>query len=398
MTLVGLSARNALRNPVRLVLTLLGVAFAVMTFVALRTALCSWDQAQQVARRDRVVTRHKVTFILPLPRRYLDEVRQLRDAQGNELASHVTFATWFGGRDPAHPREFFASYAVDAETYLSVYDEIEAPSDQLEHFRNDRGSALVGDQTARKLGWKVGDKVSLESGIYPTPDGSPWTFTIAGIYSTRTKGADRGTLLFHWSRLNDALAGSQRDQLGWIASRATDASRATKLATSIDALFDERDAQTLSQDELAFTTGFLGMVSAVLDVFGVLSMIIAAITALILANAIAMGTRERATEYASLKAMGFPPRAIAQIIVTESVMVAFAGALLGLVMSWWLVGHTLAPFFEENLSSFFPVFRVDPSALISTLGLSLVLGVVAAILPAWATSQAPVTHALRRVA
>jgi putative ABC transport system permease protein len=199
MTLGGLAARNVLRNKFRVALTILGVAVAVLTFVTLRTVLDAWTNTE-AAVKDRVVTRHKITFVMALPKRYVHDVAAAKDSSGNRLTRLTTWANWFGGKDPKHDREFFATLAIDSSTYFQVYDETLVPPDQLGAFMKDRSGAIVGDQLAQKLGWKVGDTVSLESGIYPTKEGGPWTFKIDGIYTATAKSIDRLTFLIHWDR------------------------------------------------------------------------------------------------------------------------------------------------------------------------------------------------------
>src|SRR6185312_15067048 len=115
-----------------------------------RTFLLSWDAAKDFSRKDRVVTRHKVTFILPLPKRYVDDVRDARDPEGKKLVSAATFSSWFGGKDPRHPHEFFATMAVDGATYFDVYDEIQIPKEQRAAFDADRNGAVVGELLAEK--------------------------------------------------------------------------------------------------------------------------------------------------------------------------------------------------------------------------------------------------------
>lgn len=105
-------------------MTVLGVAVAILAFVMLRTVLSAWTMASEYAAKDRVVTRHKVSFIMPLPGKYLEEVRQI---QGVKSAAA---SNWFGGKDPKHPNEFFGSMAVEPRSFLNVYDEIEVPADQ----------------------------------------------------------------------------------------------------------------------------------------------------------------------------------------------------------------------------------------------------------------------------
>lgn len=397
MNLTLLAVRNALRNKARLFMTLLGIAVTVTTFLTLETALGSWDKAQALARRDRLVTRHKVSFILPLPKRYVDEIRSVHDPDGQPLATHTTFASWFGGRIPGRERDFFATYAVDAATYADVLDEMVIDPAALETFKTDRRSALVDELLARQFGWKPGDTVTLESPIYPSADGAPWTFTIAGIYGSKTAGVARQTLLFHWDRLNDALPAAEKDKVGWIVSR-TRGETAAEAASVLDAFFEDREVQTLSQDERAWTTGFIGMISAVLDVVAVLAAVILVIMALILANTMGMSVRERTSELAAMKAVGFSPRHIAYLVLAEAAALAAVGAALGLVGGLFAIDFGLGAFLEEHLSNFFPFFRVELRAALFAFAISIAAALAAAAIPAFSASRLHVTEALRRVA
>jgi putative ABC transport system permease protein len=397
MNLTLLALRNALRNKARLIMTLFGVAVTVMTFLTLETALGSWDSALDLARRDRLVTRHKVSFVLPLPKRYVEEIRSAQGADGQPLVTHATFASWFGGRVPGHEREFFATYAVDAATYTDVHDEMVIDPAALETFKTDRRSALVDDVLAQQFGWKPGDTVTLESPIYPAPDGAPWTLKIAGIYDTKSNAFGRQTLLFHWDLLNEALPPAERDKIGWIVSR-TRGDRAAEAAGVLDAFFEEREVQTLSQDERAFSTGFLGMVSAVLDVVGVLAGVIMVIMALILANTMGMSVRERSGELAAMKAVGFSPRHIAYLILAEAAALAAVGSAIGLVAGLFAIDFGIGSFFEQKLSNFFPVFRVELGPALFAFATSIAAALAAAAIPALSASRLHVTEALRRVA
>ncbi len=397
MKLGSLIVRNVFRNKVRFALTVLGAAVAVMTFVSLRTALSSWTAAQQFARKDRLMTRHKVTFILPLPKRYVEDVLAARGADGSPLVSKVTYANWFGGRVPGREREFFASMAVDAATYFDVYSEAIIPPAELEAFTKDRTGAVIGSGLAAKFGWKVGDRVTLESPIFPTPDGG-WNFTIDAIYTPTSQSFNKDGFFFQWARLDEAMPPAQRNMIGWIVSRTTRPDGAADAASALDRIFAERDVQTLSQDERTFNTGFIGMISSVLDVLGLLSFVILGIMGLILANAVGMSTRERTGEYATLKALGFKPRHVAMIVTGESALVAGLGGLLGLALSYGVVDRGIGRFFEENMSQFFPVFRVQGATSASALAVAVALGICAAIVPALRVSRLRVTEALRRVA
>jgi putative ABC transport system permease protein len=369
---------------------LVAVSVAIVTFILLRTVLSAWTAAADHAAKDRVGTRHKVSFIMPLPKRYLEEIKQIPGVKS------AAGANWFGAKDPKHETEFFGNFAVDPQEYLEVYDEIILPEDQRQAWFQNRTGAVVGDALAKKMGWKVGDRVTLVGSIYP----GDWEFVISGIYTATRRSVDRSSFMFHYDYLNDSpqvAAANSKDLVGWIVSRIDDPSRAAEISKAIDARFDERDQQTLSMSERAMNTSFIGMISAVLKAVDAVSLVILAIMVLILGNTVAMGVRERTHEYGVLRAIGFLPKHLAVFVLGEAVAVSVAGGILGIMISYPFVQEGLGRFLEENMGAFFPFFRIDPATVVLAMVLAAVLGLLAAALPAYNASRLNVVDALRRV-
>jgi putative ABC transport system permease protein len=382
------AVRNLRRNPLRTFLTIAAVMVAIIFFVTLRTVLSAWTAGADHAAKDRIGTRHKVSFIMPMPLRYVQEVRDIPGVKS------VASANWFGGKDPKHDREFFATIAVEPKDFLEVYDEIDLPADQREVWFQTKTGAIIGDSLAKKFGWKIGDKITLTGTIYP----GEWEFVISGIYTATRRSVDRATLYFHYDYLNDdpRTLQSTHDQVGWIVSRVVDPGRSADVAKAIDAKFEERDIQTLSMSERAMNTSFIGMISAILKAVNVVSLVMLGIMALIIGNTVAMGVRERTHEYGVLRAIGFLPKHLAVFVVSESVAVSVFGGLLGVMLSYPLVEQGLGRWLEENLAGFFPFFRIDPKTIAVSLVLAGVLGVLAGALPAYSAMKLKVVDSLRR--
>lgn len=391
MTLVGLAAKNILRNKVRTFLTIAGVAIAMLTFVMLRTVHYAWMSGTEYAQKDRIVTRHKITFIMTLPLRYYEEVKQIPGIK------NTTYSLWFGGKDPKHETEFFSTLAVEKNAF-DVYSEMIVPPAELAAYNEDRSGAIVGDVIAKKLGWKVGDKVTLESGIYPNNIDNPYTFTIRGIYIPNAKSVDRSTFLFHYEYLNEKLDPARKDQIGWITSRGLPGTSPADLGAAIDRVFDSKEVQTVSQDERAFNASFLAGFSAVLTALSIVSMAILLIMMLILGNTIAMGVRERTSEYGVLRALGFMPGHIQLFILCEAALLSIIGGFVGLAISFPFVEGGMGRWLEENMGQFFPYFRIAQKDVVLVIVLSLIMGVIAAAIPARAAAKLKVIDALRRIA
>jgi putative ABC transport system permease protein len=385
--LATIAVKNVMRNRLRTLLTSVGVAAALLMFIALRTMNWSWTAAEKESASDRIGVRHKITFIMTLPKRYAEEIR---DTPG---VTAVTYANWFGAKDPKNESDFFATIAVEPEDLLNVYKEIEVPPDQVTAWKENRRGALVGDALAKKKGWKVGDKVTLRGTIYP----GDWEFHISGIYTSKRASVDRSTLWFHWKYLNESVDARRRDQVGWVVARVSDPGRSAEICRAIDQRFSERDIQTLSMSERAMQASFLGMLSAILRAIDVVSVVIVLIMMLILGNTIAMGVRDRTGEYGVLRAIGFLPKHIVLFVVGEAMVVALLGAALGIGLSYPLVERGLGRFLEENMGAIFPYFRVQPALAATALGLALLGSLLAAAIPAYRASKLKVVDSLRRV-
>lgn len=387
MNLTSIAARNIGRNKLRTTLTVTVVAIATLFFILLRTVVWSWTSASEFSKKDRIATRHKVSFIMQLPKRYAEEIATVPGVTA------VAWANWFGAKDPKNEQDFFATIATDPKSLLNVYSEIKTTAPEKEAWFEDRQGALVGDALAKKKGWKVGDKVTLSGTIYP----GDWTFNVRGIYTTTTTNVDRSTLWFHWDYLNESLPPRQKDLVGWIMTNIADSSQSGRISKEIDAKFDNRDLQTITMSEAALNQSFLGMFSAVLKAIDIVSVVITLIMALIVGNTIAMGVRERTNEYGVLRAIGFLPTHIARFILAEGLVIGVLGGTIGVLLGYPVVNGAMSRVIEENMGNMFPQFKVQPDIALFAFGLATLLGLVAAILPARKASQLQVVEALRRV-
>ncbi len=388
MTLLEVAAKNALRNKFRTSMTILGGIVAVVAFVLLQTILYAWSKGVDYAAKDRIATRHKVSIVIPLPKNYIDKIRAVPGVQT------VSYMNWFGARWPKDPNMFFANMAVE-DNMFDLYPEISVPPEALARWHEDKQGAIIGTGLARKLGVNVGDKVVLTGTIYP----GDWQFTIDGLYTvTKQSGIDQSSFYFHWKYMNDGAPESGKDKIGWVATRVDDAKKSAEVSAAIDKLFDDEDNQTVTMSERAMNQGFLGGVSAILSAVNVVSIIILIIMMLILGNTIAMGVRERTTEYGVLRALGFRPGHIRLFIVGEAMTVALLSGILGLLLSYPFVQFGMGRWLEENMGSFFPSFTINPVTAVLAVVLTVALGALASLIPAIQAGRLQVTDALRRIA
>ncbi len=388
VTFVEIAARSTLRNAARTALTILGVAVSLVAFVMLRTVVGAWNAGAQYAAKDRLTTRSRASFGLPLPKRYVDEIRTKVPG-----VRAVTWCDWFGARWAKSPDVFFANVAC-ADDAFELYPEIRVDPAALVKWQAHENGAIVGDVLAKQLGVKVGDRMTLEGSFYP----GDWDFTVDGIYTAEPRSAvDRSTFFFRWAYKNDGVPERLTDQVGWIFVRVDDPSRSAEVSRRIDALFADRDVPTVTMSERAANLSLLGGVAALLRAVDVASAGVLAILTLVLGNTLAMGVRERTSEYGMLLALGFSPGAIRRLVVLEALVVSLAGALVGLALSYPIVEVGIGRFLEENAGQFFPVFRIGAGTALAALALTLGLGAVASIVPARRIRRMRAVDALRRM-
>jgi putative ABC transport system permease protein len=383
MNLATYARRNLFRRTGRTILTVAAVTVTVLIFCVIRTAVAGFNAGADAATGDRLATQHKISLTMPLPKHYIDELRQVPGVKA------ATWANWFAAKDPKERLPFFAGVAVDHETWFDVQDEMQVPPDQLARWKQTPNGAILGDLLARKLDVKVGSTVVITSDIYP----GDWEFQVVGLYKPLRKTADRNTFVFRWDYLNnDPRAVFSKDHLGWMLSRITDSEHSADISRAIDARFDTRDDQTRTMTERAFQLAFLGGFAAVLKAFDLASLGILLIMTLILANTIAMSVRERTHEYGVLRAIGFPPGHILGFILGEAMLVALVGGVVAVGLDILVINHALGPLLEESGG-----FQEFHTPVATALGAAVVLGVIAGAVPALRASRLKVTDALRRL-
>jgi len=340
-----------------------------------------------MAGQGRLMVIDKVSIINPLPASYEQQIRQI------EGVTDITHANWFGGYYQ-DVRNQFATFATDPESWLRVYPkEFEVPEDQKKAWIADRTGAIVGADTAKKYGWKVGQRVPIQGTIYQRPDRGPWEFTIDGIYDSKIKGADKTNLLFNYQFLRETIPAQSgfRDRYNWYVFTVADPDRAPEIAAKIDAMFANSPSETKTNTEKAFVSEWSKQVG---DIGKIMMWIVAMamFTILLVAgNTMAQAIRERTNELAVLKTLGFTEGRILSLVLLESIAIAIVGGGLGLALSYAFITiggdptHGLLPAF------FFPT----PQIIVGVL-LVLGLGIASGFFPAWQASRLRIVDALRR--
>jgi putative ABC transport system permease protein len=385
MYLLKLILRNSLRHRLRTVLTTLGIVIAVLAFGLLQTVIDAWYAGAEAASATRLVTRNAISLVFPLPINYAERIRQV---QGVE---RISWANWFGGVYISE-RNFFPQFAVEPRSYLDLFPEYVIEPDQRKAFLADRKGCAVGRKLAQTYGWKLGDTVPLRGTIFP----GNWEFVVRAIYTGREAKTDESQFFLHWAYLNESLrktAPRRADSTGIYFVGIDDADRAAEISAAIDSTFRNSLAETLTETEKAFQLGFVSMSEAIVAAIRIVALLVVVIIMAVTANTMAMAARERLSEYATLKALGFRPAFLRRLIAGESLLISLAGGALGIALTF-----PAAAAFGARMGTLFPVFQVSTATVVEQLCAALIVGTIAAIAPSIRASRVRIAEGLRAVA
>jgi len=384
MLIVRLLFKNAFRHKFRAFLTVLSITIAILAFVMLRTVIGAWYAGVDASSASRLVSRNAVSIIFPLPLSYKDRIQQI---DGVHL---VSYGNWFGGIY-IDEKNFFANFAVEPKTYLDLYPEYVLAPKERNAFLKDRKAFAAGKKLAAKYGWKIGDSVTLRGTIYP----GNWDFVLRAVYWGKTDSVDETQFFFHWNYLNETLkktAPSRADQVGFYMIGVDNPDISSAVTAAIDKSFKNSWAETLTETEKAFQQGFIAMSGAIINAIEIVSFVVIFIMLAVVANTMAMTTRERIGEYAILKTLGFGGWAIGSLIAGESVIISLCGYICGVVLSF-----PAAAGFKQALGMYFPIFKVESASLVMALVSSLIVAILAAVVPIQRAIGIRIADGLRRI-
>jgi len=384
MKFINLVLKNARRSKRRTVLTVMSVAIAVFLFASLRAILDGFSAAAEASSSTRIVTIRSTSLIFSMPTSHAQTIRSISGVRD------LTWANWFGGiyKDPTN---FFAQIAVDPESYLRMYPEIELTPEERKAFIDDRTGCIVGDGLASRFGWHVGDRFVLQVGIpvYGTED---YTFTIRGIYKASAASVDNQSMFFQWKYADERSL--EPGQAGWFVAEIADPDQAGQVASAIDQKFTNTLYETKTDTEKQFQSSFVSMFGNLNVLLGSIGLAVVLTTLFVAGNTMAMSVRERTMEIAVMRTLGFTSRMIFMFIAGEGLLMSMLGGVLGAGLAWMIVDSQNVPM----SGGFIPPFGVTQRNVVIGFALSALIGVLAGIIPATTASRLKIVDALRRVA
>lgn len=382
MKYAGLILSNFRRHRTRTILTILSILVAFILFAYLAAIRNAFRFGTSVAGANRLVTRHRVTLIQPLPQSYERQIEQIRGVKD------ATQQAWFGGLYQDKQVQW-GQIAVVPSEFFGMYPEILLPEPQKEAFLKTRTGAIVGRKTAVRYGWKVGDRIPLQATFMQGKGGSTWTFELVGIYDGQYAETDTTAFYFRHDYMDENRVWG-KGLTGWYAVQVDNPDEAERVARDIDAAFANSPAETKTETEKAFIRGFaeqMGNIGAIVQF--VLTAVF--ITILLVAlNTMAQAVRERTGELGVMKAIGFSDIQVLSFVLVESLFIALVGGGLGLLLGSFFVAQ------GDPTGGALPVFRFPESDRVMAIVLIVLLGLVAGAWPAIQAMRLKAADALRR--
>jgi putative ABC transport system permease protein len=374
---------NLFRKKVRLLLTIGSFAVALFLFAFLAVVKDAFGRGAAIAGADRLVIINRVSIINPLPLSYRDKILRIPGVKV------ITHNNWFGGVYQEE-KNFFPQFVIDVENQRQVFPELVAPDDQWANFVKDRQGAVVGASLAKRFGWKIGDRIPIKNSLFG--GAATWDFNIDGIYHGKRPQDDESQFWFQWDYFEERVPESFKGNTGWYILRLNDPGDAPRVAKAIDDMFANSPYETKTETESAFAAGWVKQ-------FGNIEFLILSIGAvvfftllLVTGNTMAISVRERTAELAVLKAIGFTDRSVLFFVLSEALLIAVFGGLIGLALAIFAV-----PLIAAGLNGLLPPLVLSYTMLAAGLGFALIVGAASGLLPGVGAMRMRVVDALRRV-
>ena len=381
MSLARLVLRNAVRNRRRSLLTAASVAVSIALLIIFLAAYRFLESppASTTERSHLVlVVMASASPLQPMPVSYRSRIERLEGVRA------VTQVFWFDARY-RNENTMIATFGLDPQILFTFFPNWQLSPLEKEQFMHERVAAIAGRSTANKYGWKVGDHIHVSSPAY---FGVGVDLILRGIYDSNE---EQSYLVFHWDYLNDVLGSPNVTDLFWILANSAD--DMPSLMKTVDAQFREETVQTRTQTVKQVVLNFISWLGNVRLILVSISGAVVFAVLLTVANTMAMSIRERTTELAVLRALGFSTNTLLTVLTAESLVISLVGASCGCVAAWLIcravTGYALGGgLLLVNL-------EIGLTGGLSALGVAILTSLLSTLVPAYRASRMSIAEALR---
>jgi len=377
--------KNVFRKKSRAFLTLASIVLVLVLIVVLSSLLeaMEYDTGRTKGAAN-VVVQHATGLGNFMPLAYRQKIEQIPGVVA------VAPQIWFGGiYIDERPQNFFGQLSTDPDVWAIVHDDYTIPGDQLKAWQSERDSFIAGRQLIDRYGWKIGDRIQLK-GTYISMN---LDLELRGVYT----GPDESNIFFHNKYLENSFVG-RLSQTGIFYLRTEAPERVPAICDAINRMFENSDAPVKAMPEKQFMLQFTEMMGNVKLLVRSIALTVLFTVVLIVANTMAMSARERVTQIAVIRAMGFRRRQVLVLVLSEAIVLALLGGVAGAAGSFpftwgliWLMKKTPVAMFAYNI-------KISGATLITAFAASVAIGVLAGFVPAIRSARISIVDGLRQVA
>lgn len=372
--------RGISRQKMRSFLTILGIAAAMFLFTfieGLQTGVTAATESS--ATENRLIVYQKSRFCpatSSLPERYQDTISKLPEVKSvlpvkifvNNCRASLDSVTFKG---------------VPVESLVKGTESIELVSGSVDTFTKNRDSSIVGERLAERRGLKVGDRFKI-GGI---------DTRVEGIFQSDIPGEDN----LVYSHLEYLQRSQTVDSLGSVTQFEIEVNNpddVNKVAQTIDGIFKIDETQTDTKSHKAHMAAATGDLLNLIRFTRWLGILCVGVVLALTANTVFMMVQDRVREHAVLQTLGFVGYHLFFIVVAESLLLALTGGLLGTGLAAAVLKFSHLGLGAEGVQI---SFMLTPVVIVAGLGISIVTGLLAGVIPAIQAATAPIVNSLRKV-
>jgi putative ABC transport system permease protein len=368
------------RKKTRTIFTMISIVIAFLLFGLLQGINQGFGTALGNLDVDRLYVSARTSMTDGMPIAYLSRIRAVPGVRA------VSMWAYFGGyfREAKTP---IPAFATDATELFKVYKEIKIKPEYIAAMEKTRTGVLVGAALAAKHGWKVGDRIPIGTSIWTNKSGSnTWEFDVVGTFDASSYGAGFPTFYLNYSYFDEARSFGTGDVHYYIVS-VQDPRQADRISREIDAMFANSTVETRTQTESALAQSQLKQLG---DINFIANAIVGAVLFTLLfltANTMMQSVRERTSELAVLKTLGFSDAKVLMLILVEALMLCLFASVLG-------IGLAAVVFESPALQKLFGNFSMPIVVASMGLGIAVLLAFISGFPPAWRARQLNIVDAL----
>ncbi len=377
--------KNVFHKKSRAFLTMASIVLVLILMVILTALLEAMEGTTGTGKgATHIVVQHATGLANFMPLAYRQRIEQIPDVVA------VTPEIWFGGiYKDERPENFFGQLSTDPDVWAVIHDDYQVPEDQLKIWQSERDSFVAGKQLVDRYKWAIGDRIQLR-GTYIS---MTLDLVLRGVYT----GPDESNIFFHNKYVENAAL-RLRDQTGIFFLRTRTDEQVPVVCDAINRMFENSEAPVKAMPEKQFMLQFAEMMGNIKLLVRWIGLMVMFTVVLIVANSVAMSARERTTQIAVIRALGFRRRQVLALVLSEAMLLAVLGGIFGIVIGVPVTRGLVAGMSHTPVAPFAYNVKISLANILGAFGASIAIGVLAGFVPAIRSARGSIVDGLRQVA